>query len=71
MKTAVLIFASASMLVSVSMLVSGEPGNASSARDANSDLATTENTWQAKRRLCCYRSPNVCQPTRESNYHQW
>ena len=62
MKTAVLIFATISILVSVSMLVSGEPGNAASARNANSDLATTETRGKPKDEFVAIGHPTFVSP---------
>jgi YVTN family beta-propeller protein len=62
MKTAVLTFTSVFMIVSISMLVSGEPGNSAFARGANSDRATTENASEAKHDFVAVGHPTFVSP---------
>ncbi|MDA1230205.1 MAG: hypothetical protein O2856_05475 [Planctomycetota bacterium] len=62
MKTAVLTFTSVFMIVSISMLVSGEPGNSAFARGANSDRATTENASEARHDFVAVGHPTFVSP---------
>ena len=62
MKIAVVTFASVFVLVSVSMLVSGEPGITASARDANSDRATTETPGKPKADFVAIGHPTFVSP---------
>ena len=62
MKTAVLTFTSVVMIVSISMLVSGEPSNSEIAREPNTDRAATENAGGAKDDLVAVGHPTFVSP---------
>lgn len=62
MKSAILTFTSASMIVSISMMVSGGPGNTAIARGANSGRATTENAGEAIHDFVAVGHPTFVSP---------
>ncbi len=62
MKTAVLSVTSVLTLISISMLISGEPSNSASQSDPNSRLATTENAAKAKEDFVAIGHPTFVSP---------
>ena len=62
MKTAVLSVTSVFTLISISILISGEPSNSASQSEPNSGLATTENAAKAKEGFVAIGHPTFVSP---------